>query len=82
MSREPLRFNTPIVDPALGTPTQQFQRLWQATLPAQGPVIALLSTQQPQDKGTLVIEATSDTSLTFRYMGSDGVVRSASLTLT
>ena len=79
--REPLRFNTQIVA-ADGTPTQQFQRLWQLTLSATGPVITLRDDQQPQDKGTLVLEATSDTSLTFRYMGADGIVRSASLTLT
>ncbi len=82
MSREPLRYNTPIVNPATGTPTDQFQRLWQLTLSSAGPVITLRDDQQPQVRGTLVLEATSDTSLTFRYMGSDGIVRSASLTLT
>jgi hypothetical protein len=81
MSREPLRFNTAIVA-ADGTPTQQFQRMWEQLLAARAPVITPLPSQQPQDRGTLVIEATSDTSLTFRYKGSDGVVRSASLTLT
>lgn len=35
----------------------------------------------PTNNGDLVIQATSDTSLTFKYKGSDGVVRSASLTL-
>lgn len=35
----------------------------------------------PTDNGDLVIQATSDTSLTFKYKGSDGTVRSASLTL-
>jgi len=36
----------------------------------------------PATNGSLAIEATSNTSLTFKYKGSDGVVRSASLTLT
>jgi hypothetical protein len=36
----------------------------------------------PANNGDFVIEATSNTSLTLRYKGSDGVVRSASLTLT
>ena len=39
------------------------------------------SSVTPVDNGDLVIEATSNTSLTFRYKGSDGTVRSASLTL-
>jgi hypothetical protein len=36
----------------------------------------------PAANGDLTIEATSNTSLTFRLRGSDGIVRSASLTLT
>ncbi|MCW1887705.1 hypothetical protein OKA04_23410 [Luteolibacter flavescens] len=35
----------------------------------------------PANNGNLVMEATSNTQLTFRYKGSDGVVRSATLTL-
>lgn len=35
----------------------------------------------PAANGDLVVQATSNTSLTFKYKGSDGVVRSASLTL-
>jgi hypothetical protein len=35
----------------------------------------------PASNGQLVIQATSNTSLTFKYKGSDGTVRSASLTL-
>lgn len=35
----------------------------------------------PALNGQLTVEATSNTSLTFRYKGSDGTVRSASLTL-
>jgi len=35
----------------------------------------------PSDVGDLVIQATSNTSLTFKYKGSDGTVRSGSLTL-
>jgi len=35
----------------------------------------------PTDIGDLVVQATSNTSLTFKYKGSDGTIRSASLTL-
>ncbi len=35
----------------------------------------------PVNNGDLVIQATSNTSLTFRYKGSDGIVRSGSVTL-
>jgi hypothetical protein len=36
----------------------------------------------PANNGDLAIEATNNTTLTFKYKGSDGVVRSATLTLT
>lgn len=39
------------------------------------------SSAAPSVIGELVIQATSDTSLTFKYKGSDGTVRSGSLTL-
>jgi hypothetical protein len=39
------------------------------------------SSRTPTVNGQLMIEATSNTSLTFKYKGSDGTVRSASLTL-
>ncbi len=35
----------------------------------------------PAANGDLVIQATSNTSLTFKYKGSDGTVRSGSITL-
>ena len=35
----------------------------------------------PTSNGDLVIQATSNTSLTFKYKGSDGTVRSGSITL-
>lgn len=35
----------------------------------------------PQNIGDLVIQATSNTSLVFKYRGTDGVVRSSTLTL-
>lgn len=35
----------------------------------------------PASNGDLVIQATSNTSLTFKYKGSDGTVRSGSITL-
>lgn len=41
-----------------------------------------LASAVPTVNGQLTIEATSNTSLTFRLKGSDGVVRSNSLTLT
>ncbi len=76
---EPLRIETPIVD-ATGRPTLAFSRLWQTLF--RRPVFRLGDAQGPPESGDLVVEATSDTSLTFRYRGSDGIVRSASLTLT
>lgn len=39
------------------------------------------ATRTPAVNGELAIEATSNTSLTFRFKGSDGTVRSAALTL-
>lgn len=35
----------------------------------------------PQEVGDLVIQATSNTSLTFKFRGTDGTVRSGSITL-
>lgn len=35
----------------------------------------------PENNGDLVIQATSNTSLTFKYKGSDGTVRSGSIVL-
>lgn len=40
-----------------------------------------LSSVNPQRNGDLVVECTSNTQLKFKYKGSDGVVRTASLTL-
>jgi hypothetical protein len=39
------------------------------------------SSVTPLDNGELVVEATNNTTLTFKLKGSDGVVRSGSLTL-
>lgn len=44
-------------------------------------VINPASSATPGTNGNLVIEATSNTSLTFKYKGSDGTVRSGSITL-
>jgi hypothetical protein len=44
-------------------------------------ILNMSASVTPADNGQLMLEATSDTSLTFKYKGSDGVVRSASLTL-
>jgi hypothetical protein len=41
----------------------------------------IATTVTPATNGDLVIEQTSDTSITFKMKGSDGTVRSASLTL-
>lgn len=47
-----------------------------------GPLtIKPLATTTPANNGDLTFEATSNTSLTFKYKGSDGVVRSGSITL-
>lgn len=35
----------------------------------------------PNRNGNLMIEATNDTTITFKFMGSDGITRSATLTL-
>lgn len=45
------------------------------------PQIALVGSVAPPTNGVMMIELTSDTTLTFRVKGSDGVVRSAALTL-
>ena len=39
------------------------------------------STVTPASNGELMVEATNDTTLTFKYKGSDGVVRSGTITL-
>lgn len=75
---DPLHSRDPIVG-SDGTPTERFRRLWQTMF--RQPVFTLTDSQEPPVKGQLVVEATSDTSLTFRYRGADGVVRSGSITL-
>ena len=44
-------------------------------------ILELNSSVTPAQNGQLMVQATSNTSLTFKYKGSDGTVRSASLTL-
>ena len=39
------------------------------------------TTMTPTSNGQLVVEATNDTTLTFKYKGSDGVVRSGTISL-
>lgn len=46
------------------------------------PTIIPASSATPANNGDLVIQATSNTSLTFKLKGSDGTVRSGSVTLT
>lgn len=75
---EPLQVADPIVWPD-GTPVEKFRRLWQSLF--RRPVFVLAAEQDPPLKGDMVIVATSDTTLTFKYQGSDGVVRSGSITL-
>lgn len=45
-------------------------------------VLSPQASATPASNGQLTFQATSNTSLTFKYKGSDGTVRSASLTLT
>jgi hypothetical protein len=47
----------------------------------KSPVFVPLASAVPGTNGYLTVEATSNTSLTFRLKGSDGTVRSAALTL-
>ena len=70
MAGEPLSERVPLVDKS-GLASPYFVRFMQrlSNLPT---VIA---------GGRLTIEATSDTQLTFNYVGSDGIVRSNTLTL-
>lgn len=74
---EPIRAK--IADTA-GNATEYFKRLWQTVL--NRPSFLLSSQQTPSRNGELVFEATNDTTLTFRYQGADGVVRSGTITLT
>jgi hypothetical protein len=46
------------------------------------PILTPAASSVPTVNGELTVEATSNTSLTFRLKGTDGTVRSASLTLT
>ncbi len=48
----------------------------------QGITLVPLASATPSANGQIVIEATSNTSLTFKLKGGDGIVRSASLALT
>jgi len=48
----------------------------------RGIEIAPSSSETPTNNGDVVIEATSDTSITFKLKGSDGTVRSGSVALT
>jgi hypothetical protein len=51
------------------------------TVSADGAHLALSGSATPAVNGELVFQATSNTSLTFKYRGSDGVTRTASVTL-
>jgi hypothetical protein len=46
------------------------------------PIFQPQASVTPANNGQLMIQATSNTSLTFKFKGSDGVVRSGSITLT
>lgn len=48
---------------------------------ADGLTIVPSTSAQPNNNGEMLFEATSNTSITIRYKGTDGVVRSATLTL-
>lgn len=58
----------------------------QATLDARAlkasPVLSLSASQTPTTNGELVLQLTSDTTLTIKVKGSDGTVRHVDLTLT
>ena len=47
----------------------------------QAPILTPSASATPADNGSLVFQLTSNTSLAIKVRGSDGVVRSATLTL-
>lgn len=68
---------SPIVDS--GTATLKWNNRLSSTAPFN---LSLSSSVTPVSNGDLAFQATSNTSLTFKYKGSDGTVRSGSVTLT
>jgi len=59
------------------TSLQFLQKMWLAVDALTHPASSL----DPANNGDLVIEATDNTTLTFKYKGSDGTVRSGTVTL-
>jgi len=68
----------PLVDPQTGQITQEWWRYLQST-PAK---FRLHSSFIPSSALEMTVEATSDSTLTVRYKGSDGTIRSATIPLT
>lgn len=66
----------------VSTADGQNQKIGASELVVNGPVFILPGASvAPGKKGQVVIELTNNTTLTFHAMGSDGTVRSATLTL-
>lgn len=64
-----------------GTPAFSFHQFWQ-TLIKRVNLLTFPSTEvEPNNVGEMSFELTSDTSLTVKVKGSDGIVRSNVLTL-
>jgi hypothetical protein len=86
-SGDTLSFNhggTIFVGASSGSGSLEFQTNGSAPrlkLGTQGAQVPLLSSATPSSNGDMVFQKTSDTSLTVKVRGSDGVVRSASFTL-
>ena len=76
--------------PSLGIPKTDLAAAVQASLnkadtaiqPGSSLVVKLQATATPPSNGDMTFELTSDTSLTIKVKGSDGIVRSATLELT
>lgn len=86
---QPPSRRTPFVYPnghLMETALQFLQQMWVAVteklVPIDSPTFRPGASVAPEDNGDLVVEATDNTTLTFKFKGSDGVVRSGAVTLT
>lgn len=71
----------PIGDPESGVHSPRKYDIRALLLAMAQGLFAPLASVTPAQNGDLVVEKTSNTTLTFRLRGSDGVVRSGTITL-